>query len=41
LLGDWDLSDWIDRAREIAGSREALQILGLQLSVIAAMLGLA
>jgi small-conductance mechanosensitive channel len=41
LLGDWDLSDWIDRAREIAGSRDALQILGLQLSVVAAMLGLA
>jgi small-conductance mechanosensitive channel len=41
LLGNWDLSDWIDRAREIAGSREALQILGLQLSVVAAMLGFA
>jgi small-conductance mechanosensitive channel len=41
LIGDWDISDWLDRAREFAGSREVLQLLALQLGLVAAMFALA
>jgi small-conductance mechanosensitive channel len=41
LIGDWGISDSLDRAREFGGSREVLELLAAQLGVIAAALVLA
>lgn len=41
MFGDWSISDWLDRAGEIAASREVLELLALQLGLIAGLLALA